>query len=77
MSDTPEQIRAEMIRLFGDAPATGDIRREDLAAWDSLRHVDLIFLVEEMFDIQLTEDEMAKADSLSALAALVDQHRAA
>mgnify|MGYP001233292013 CR=1 FL=1 len=77
MSDTQSQIRAELVRMFGDAPAAGDIRREDLAAWDSLRHVDLIFLIEEVFDIQLSEEEMARADSLSALTAIVDRHRAA
>lgn len=77
MSDTQSQIRAELARMFGDLPAAGDIRREDLPAWDSLRHVDLIFLIEEVFGIQLSEDEMARADSLLALTAIVDQHRAA
>ncbi len=62
--------------LRTELPADG-VDRDRLAAWDSLRHVEVIFAVEEAFDIQFTQDEMADARSLDALVGLVEHHLAA
>lgn len=77
MSDVDVQVRQLLLKLMGAGPAEGDIIREDTPAWNSLRHVDLIFMLEEAFGIELTETEMAELDRLSAIVALVEQRRAA
>lgn len=55
----------------------GDVVREATPAWNSLLHVDLIFLLEDAFAVEFTEEEMAELDSLSAIVAAVERRRAA
>lgn len=57
-------------------PTGEDVCRSRVPQWDSLKHVEVLFAVEDAFDIRLSEEEMAQADSLSALAALVETHHA-
>lgn len=56
-------IDAEFWRLFGRVLgrplAPGQYRREELAQWDSLRHVELIFELEETFRIEIPPDAIA------------------
>jgi acyl carrier protein len=77
MPNIDEQARAVLLKILEVEPIPGDIRREDNPAWNSLKHVDLIFLIEDEFGIELTEDEMSDLDSLSGIVALVESRRAA
>jgi acyl carrier protein len=73
-----ERVRALMAPLLGIDPAgQGDVVREDVAQWDSLRHIELIFLIEEEFGVTLEEAQMAELDSLSAAVRLLESHGAA
>jgi len=69
--DIEGRVRALLSELLQVDASSGEMRRKDVAAWDSLKHVDLIFLIEEEFDVILAEDDMAEADSVSAIVDLV------
>ena len=53
-----------------------EVRREDEAAWDSLKHVELIFVLEDIFAVQFSEEEMASMDSLSSIVSSLEHHLA-
>lgn len=36
----------------------GNVSRESLEEWDSLRHVELVFELEENFDVSVSPDEI-------------------
>jgi acyl carrier protein len=43
--------------------------RSEHATWDSLKHIELMFAVEEAIEIRFGEEEFATLDSLEALVA--------
>jgi len=51
------------------------VRREE-PRWDSLKHIEIIFAVEDALNVQYDEDEVATLDSLAALVESVELHRA-
>ena len=54
-------------------PATPDapIARNACAAWDSLKHVEIVFALEDRFNVQFDEDEFPRMDSTNAIADMV------
>jgi acyl carrier protein len=44
-----------------------DVQREKESTWDSLKHVELIFSVEEALGIQFDAEELGELDSYSKL----------
>ncbi len=50
-----------------------EIERAQEARWDSLKHMELIFSVEEKFDVRFSEREMAQLATLSAITDAVRQ----
>jgi acyl carrier protein len=67
-----EKVRAVMAGLFGDEVRDmQNPRRDGVAAWDSLKHVELIFAVEDAFDVSFDESEMESLDSEDAIVAAV------
>jgi len=38
--------------------------RDQLENWDSLTHIEIVFMVEEAFDVRFSEEEIAKLRSL-------------
>ncbi len=77
MSAVEERARPLLVKVLELDSSGGDIRREDTPAWDSLKHIDLIFLLEDEFGVVLSEEEMHKLDSLSAIVSLLESHHAA
>jgi acyl carrier protein len=55
-------------------PASGELRRLDVPQWDSLKHAEIVFALEDRYDVQFAEDEFAAMTSVSAIAALVRRH---
>lgn len=49
-----------------------DVLREEEARWDSLKHVALIFALEDEFGIEFDEAQMAGLDSLSRAVEALD-----
>jgi acyl carrier protein len=45
--------------------------------WDSLKHMEIVFSIEDAFDLQYHEDELASLNSLAALVESVERRHAA
>ena len=51
-----------------------DVRRADESAWDSLKHVELVFAIEETLDIQFDAEELGELDSCEKLVDSAQSH---
>ncbi|KPF85131.1 hypothetical protein IP70_13100 [alpha proteobacterium AAP38] len=58
--------------LESDYPPGTPVTREAEPKWDSLKHVEVIFAVEDEFGIQLDEDRMARIQSLDDIVKAVE-----
>lgn len=71
------RIRSTLsLALSVEVPPTGAFIRADNPAWDSLKHVELIFMLEDEFGIQFSEEEFALLDSVESIAKLVETRHA-
>lgn len=59
------------------ATITDDLAMKDVDAWDSLKHMELIVLVEESFDLQLTFDEIVAMQSVREIKRVLSERGAA
>ncbi len=59
-------------------PATvgAGLRRENTHEWDSLKHVEIIFAVEDEFGVRFSEGELAMLDGVASIVAAVESKRA-
>ncbi|HEY8626176.1 MAG TPA: acyl carrier protein [Solirubrobacteraceae bacterium] len=49
--------------------------RDQFDRWDSLTHLEIVFMLEERFDIRFSEEEIVELDSLHGiLSTLRDKH---
>jgi acyl carrier protein len=48
--------------------AEANVEQTTTPAWDSLKHVELIFLLEDEFGLQITEEDMVELTSTAAIA---------
>ena len=53
------------------------VSRDSEATWDSLKHIELIFMLEERFDVQFSEEEMAELQSSNDILHTIEGKRAA
>ena len=51
--------------------------RENTAEWDSLKHLEIMFAVEDEFRVEFSEDELASADSIARIADLIEARHVA
>ena len=74
-------VSDEVRRLLGTALQRPIIdentSRSTEPAWDSLKHLEFVFLLEEHFGVQLTEDEISNITNLPQVVQLVEARRAA
>jgi acyl carrier protein len=71
-------VRAIMLLVLnGENAETGDILRENSGGWDSLKHVELIFMLEDRFNVRFDEDEMSMMNSLTRIVASLEKQLAA
>ena len=77
--ETSERLARLMMHVFRlQAPDEARwLSRDDGGQWDSLRHMELIFAVEDAFGIQFTEADLAQIRTHAQLAARIDELRAA
>ena len=72
--DVEGRIREIMGVVFKRSIPPGEpVSRSTEPAWDSLRHVELIFSIEDEFGVRFDEDELMELTSLSALVEAVDR----
>ena len=77
MSDTEtrEKVRQIMSVVLEEPIAPGqDVARESTPGWDSLKHVELLFALEDACDIMFDRQEFAELDTLDALVSAIDKH---
>lgn len=77
MSDTIRQLQVIFRDVFDDSDLVIDrtTSAEDIADWDSLRHVGLVVNVEAAFRIKFTSLEVAGLGSVGEMVDLIDQKR--
>jgi len=71
-TDLERDVRA-LVATVLKLPVTPDapVARNACAAWDSLKHVEIVFALEDRFNVQFDEDEFPRMDSTNAIADMV------
>lgn len=52
------------------------VSRKNTPQWDSLRHIELMFALEDRFGIQFSEDELAGLDSIGKIVEAIGSRHA-
>jgi len=68
-----ERIKTVMAQIFNVEPASiaADSSPETIERWDSLRHMQLIFAIEDEFGVQFADEDIPEMLSLQAIEARV------
>jgi acyl carrier protein len=79
---TRSQIREAVAELLSisvgrQIALTESVTRDSEPTWDSLKHVELILMVEEHFGVQFSEDEMAALRSSDEIVHAIEEKSAA
>jgi len=69
-----EQIRGIASDLFSVAPEsiTTESSPENIEAWDSTQHLNLVLAIEEKFHLRLSPEDIEQMRSIGAIATLVE-----
>ena len=70
--DVEATVRSIFETVFSRSFSASPIVRADMDEWDSLRHVELILVVEDEFGVLFDESEFAGLDSLAAIVRAVE-----
>lgn len=76
MSDCDDTLQTGVRRLLArvlkiaEMPA-GELRRPDVPSWDSLRHIELVFALEDEYGVQFEPSEFARLGSASDIVTLL------
>lgn len=75
MSDTITRLQAVFREVFDDdeLKIERETTAEDIADWDSLRHVGLVVNVEVAFGVKFTSLEVAGLSSVGEIIELIEQ----
>ena len=67
--DLLQRVRDTLATCFGVSPdeITAETTQTDLAAWDSVGHLNLMLLIEDVFGVQLDVPDMEKMTSVAAI----------
>ena len=80
-STDQDEIRAEVLRVasavLGRSPDAKGFDRASEGAWDSLKHVELLFALEDELGVRFDEEELAGLSSTDALVDSIARHRGA
>jgi acyl carrier protein len=70
--DLEREVRQLLLSILklGESPAE-DLQRDDIEQWDSLKHVEIVFALEDEYDVQFDESEFGAMNSVSAITALL------
>jgi len=75
--DDIEPALVEICSAVLEHSVDATLARSSDPAWDSLRHMQIIFGVEEKFDLQFTEEEIFRLDSIPKIAAFLEERQPA
>ncbi len=65
-----QQIEPVVLKVVGTVlkePVGLDASRAGLAKWDSLKHVEIMFALEDAFDMAFSEEELSDLDSVARI----------
>lgn len=73
---TFERLRGALAATLKVSPQdiSETTKDSDLAAWDSLGHVNLMMTLEQTFDVMLDVEDFPKLNSVPAMIAYLKQH---
>lgn len=76
MTDIDARLTDIFRSTFGDESLelTDAMTADDVAAWDSVSHIQLVFAVEEEFGIKLGMKDLETLENVGALRTLVERH---
>jgi len=79
---TDKDIEAKVRELLAlvlekPIPAAQPVSRANEPKWDSLKHVELIFALEDTFGVRFSEQDMAGLDSIQSIVAALGRRHAA
>ena len=70
---TIEELIAKTLTISANRVSDAT-RMQDVAEWDSLKHMELILSVEREFSLELTGDEIAEMTSVAAIKKILKDH---
>lgn len=71
-------VREVAALVLGRAIAPGEaVSRATEEAWDSLKHVELLFAVEDATGVRFEQDELAELNDVDSIVTSVQRHRGA
>jgi acyl carrier protein len=62
--------------LKQDLTTMASVSRSDLPAWDSLKHVQVIFAIEDEFGVEFSSEELPSLDSDAKIVAAIEARHA-
>ena len=66
-------IVARVLRISPEEVAGA--RRGEYEGWNSLKHIEIVFQIEEEFEVQFEEDDIAELFDVKSIVAAVDRVR--
>ena len=61
------EVREVMELVLKPTGASGNIVRTETPSWDSLKHIELVFTLEDAFDTKFEPTEIENLDSLDTI----------
>lgn len=74
LQDDVDALIRQVLKL--PSTPTSALSRSELAEWDSLKHMELIFALEDRYGVRFDEAEFSILVSADAIAAALRRHRA-
>ena len=68
-----EDIIREVLYLDETTELSDEVGPEQLEAWDSLGHVNIITAIEDEYDIEISPEEIGQINSIAALKSIVQK----
>ncbi len=74
-ANSPESIVRRYVSLIlgRELEVNEDVNRTDEAKWDSLKHVELIFMLEDEFALQISPEEMGELQTINDIVAKIEE----
>jgi acyl carrier protein len=72
MNNIEELIR-QTLMLSADTQINDQTTPQDIPAWDSLGHINIITAIEDEYDIEITPEHIAKLESVAHFKELIEE----
>lgn len=72
MNNIEELIR-QTLMLSVDTQINDQTTPQDIPAWDSLGHINIITAIEEEYDIEITPEQIVKLESVAHFKELIEE----